>query len=117
MAKRGPKGPTSSSFKKGQSGNPAGRMPGVPNKATVDFRESVKKLLDDCGPELAGWVARVAEKNPQRAVDCLAALAEYAIPKQSRVTQVGDPDAPILYKEVVDNIPNEPEISANTGAP
>lgn len=116
MAKRGPKGPNSSTFKKGQSGNPNGRPPGVPNKVTTDFRASVTNLLNDCGPQLMEWVQRVAKKNPQRAVDCLAALAEYAVPKQSRVTVVGDSDAPILYKEVVDNIPNEPEITKDAGA-
>lgn len=108
MAKRGPKGPTSTSFKKGNVANPNGRPPGSLNKATGDFRESVKKLLDDCGPELFTWVQRVAEKNPQRAVDCLAALAEYATPKLSRVTHTGDTDAPVLFYQVKDDIPDAP---------
>ena len=107
MAKRGPKGPTSSSFKKGQSGNPAGKPPGTKNERTLDFRQSVQKLLDACGPELEGWVARVAEKNPQRAMECLASIAEFATPKLSRVTHTGDADAPILFKQVTDDILNE----------
>lgn len=108
MAKRGPKGPNKTSFKKGVAANPHGRPPGTPNKVTTDFRLSVKNLLDDCGPQLFEWVQRVAEKNPQRAVDCLAALAEYATPKLSRVTHTGDPDAPILFSKVGDDIPEVP---------
>lgn len=108
MAKRGPKGPTSSSFKKGQVANPNGRPPGVPNRTTTDFKEAVNKLLNDCGPQLFEWVQQVAVKNPQRAVDCLAALAEYAIPKQSRVTHTGDPNEPVFFKQVEDDIPGDP---------
>lgn len=105
MGKRGPKGPTSSSFKKGQSGNPNGRPPGIQTERTKDFKTAVKSLLDDCGPQLFEWVQRVAEKNPQRAVECLASLAEFATPKLSRVTHTGDVNEPVFFKQVEDDIP------------
>lgn len=108
MGKRGPKGPNRTSFKKGQSGNPAGRLPGVKTARTKDFRTAVTSLLDDCGPELLGWIQRVAEKQPQRAVDCLAALAEFSTPKLSRITHAGDENAPVLFGRAIDDIPNDP---------
>lgn len=34
-------------FAPGQSGNPAGRKPGVPNRVTVEAREAASQLVDD----------------------------------------------------------------------
>ncbi len=37
-------------FKKGQSGNPNGRKPGVPNKITTETRVLFKAMLEDFSP-------------------------------------------------------------------
>ena len=49
-------------FKKGQSGNPSGRKPGAPNKATRAFREAVTVAFEEMGgtAQLVTW----AKKNP-----------------------------------------------------
>lgn len=73
-----------------------GRKKGVPNKATTEFRETVRKLLDDNREKVAIWLDKVAEgdgpdlpPNPARALELLTKLAEYAAPKLSRTEHVG----------------------------
>lgn len=79
-----------------------GRVKGVPNKVTREFRETVQKLLDENRDNVGRWLTLVAEgdgtekgqPDPGRALDLLAKLAEYAAPKLARTVVAGDPDAP-----------------------
>lgn len=61
-----------------------GRKPGVPNRATTAFRDTVTKLLEDNAENVALWLQRVAADDPDKALQRLAQLAEYAAPKLSR---------------------------------
>jgi hypothetical protein len=79
-----------------------GRKPGVPNKSTQEFRQTVQQLLDDNRDNVGRWLTLVAEgdgtdsgkPDPGKALDMLAKLAEYAAPKLARTVVVGDPTAP-----------------------
>ncbi len=88
-----------------------GRPKGVPNKATTTFRETVTKLLEGNAENVAVWLEQVAtgshgkDPAPEKALDLLAKLAEYAAPKLSRTEVVGDANQPMAHKivfEVVD---------------
>lgn len=61
-----------------------GRKPGVPNRATTEFRETVTRLLESNAENVALWLERVAADDPDKALQRLAQLAEYAAPKLSR---------------------------------
>ncbi len=61
-----------------------GRKPGVPNKATTAFRETVTRLLEDNAENVARWLEQVAADDPDKALQRLAQLAEFAAPKLSR---------------------------------
>lgn len=61
-----------------------GRQPGTPNKVTREFRETVARLLEDNAENVAEWLSRVAAADPDKALQRLAQLAEYAAPKLSR---------------------------------
>lgn len=61
-----------------------GRKPGVPNKVTREFRETVTRLLEDNAENVAEWLSQVAADDPDKALQRLAQLAEYAAPKLSR---------------------------------
>lgn len=70
-------------YAKGQSGNPAGRPPG-PNKVSREFRDTVRRLLEDNADNVSVWLEQVAANDPNKALDTLAKLAEYATPKLAR---------------------------------
>lgn len=109
-----------------------GRKPGVPNKVTVEFRETVRALLERNSDNVDDWMQRVAwgvargvqgkqpfvlpdgrftfslldilagrvpadvaiawvvEPDPDKALQRIAGLAEYAAPKLARTEVVGD---------------------------
>lgn len=77
-----------------------GRKKGVPNKVTADVRKSFSLLLEGAAPKLQTWLNRVAKKEPGRALDLVAKLAEYHIPKLSRTELSTGSDT--LKVEIVD---------------
>lgn len=72
-----------------------GRQAGTPNKATQEFRETVRMLLEDNRENVSAWLERVAKKNPLGALNALTNLAEFAAPKLSRTELTGDQGKPL----------------------
>lgn len=81
-----------------------GRPKGVPNKATTEFRQTIQALLDRNTENVAVWLEQVAtgshgkDPAPEKALDLLAKLAEFAAPKLSRSEVVGDANAPMAHR-------------------
>ena len=81
-----------------------GRTKGTPNKVNREFRETVRKLLDDNAENVGTWITQVAEghgenkADPAKALDLLARLAEFAAPKLGRVEHVGEGGGPVLQE-------------------
>lgn len=79
-------------FKPGQSGNPKGKPKG-PNKATVEFRQTVQALLDENRENVSEWLKSVAMDDPFKAICVIRDLAEYAAPKLARTeSTISGPD-------------------------
>lgn len=82
-----------------------GRKAGTPNKATVEFRQTVQALLDDNRENVGRWLTLVAEgdgtegskPDPAKALDLLAKLAEYAAPKLNRTEHTGEGGGPMQH--------------------
>lgn len=78
-----------------------GRPKGSLNKATTEFRETINQLLETNKDNVALWLHQVAtgehgkDPAPEKALDLLAKLAEYAAPKLNRTEHVGDNKNPI----------------------
>lgn len=72
-----------------------GRRPGSPNKATVEFRQTVQALLDENRQNVSEWLTRVAADDAYKALSIVAQLAEFAAPKLARTEVTGDPNNPI----------------------
>lgn len=84
-----------------------GRAKGVPNKVTTEFRETVRKLLEDNAANVGIWLEQVAsgsgnpdKADPGKALDLLAKLAEFAAPKLGRTEHVGEGGGPIKYARI-----------------
>lgn len=83
-----------------------GRPKGIPNRATTEFRDTIRDLLEGNKDNVAKWLAEVANGNPAfdrkpdpyKALDMLAKLAEYGAPKLSRTEMTGANDQPIEMK-------------------
>lgn len=67
----------------------------MPNKATTEFRETVTRLLEDNAQNVSLWLAQVAADDPDKALQRLAQLAEYAAPKLSRSEVKAEVDIPV----------------------
>lgn len=83
-----------------------GRVAGTPNKATKEFRDTVTALLEKNAGNVGIWLEQVANgvpesegvkavpAAPEKALDLLAKLAEFAAPKLARTEHTGkDGDA------------------------
>lgn len=93
-----------------------GRAKGTPNKVTTEFRQTVTALLENNAANVALWLQQVADGIPEvvdadgkvavkgvpgapdKALDLLAKLAEYAAPKLARTEVVGDAANPLQHK-------------------
>lgn len=107
---------TEQNSRKGWTNNPNGRPKGVPNKVTQEFRQTVRKLLEDNEGNFQRWLTLVAEgdgadvkPNPGKALDIITGLAEYAAPKLARTEHVGDGGGPIETSSALDvsGLPSE----------
>jgi len=89
-----------------------GSRKGIPNKATVEFRETVQKLLEGNANNVARWLALVAEgdgtesgkPDPGKALDLLAKLAEFASPKLARTESHVTPGPQKTHEEWLDEL-------------
>lgn len=72
-------------FKKGQSGNPLGRPKGSGNSNARVIREKFNEVVENQLQNIDGWLAEIAKDDPKAALDMIVKLAEYCLPKLSRV--------------------------------
>ena len=71
-------------FRKGISGNPAGRKKGTPNKTTKDIREIMNRIISSNFSETK--ITRdLKELSPKQRLDYLLRLAEFILPKPKSI--------------------------------
>lgn len=78
-------------FKKGKK-KTGGRMPGVVNyktRSVDELRAVLKEILDSKMDKIPEWIERTANRSPSKAVELIANLAEYTIPRLSRTELTG----------------------------
>jgi len=92
--------------------NREGRPKGSPNKTTKEIRDSFQMFVEGQQDQFQDWIARVAEKNPAKAIELVTNLAEYILPKLSRTElkaeiTTDDVDLSKLPQETIDELLND----------
>lgn len=86
-------------FQKGNSYG--GRKPGAGNKTTTQIKEAYQQLLESNLDNMTIWLGRVADKNPDKAVDLMLRLSEYILPKLARTeSEITGKDGKDLFKDI-----------------
>jgi hypothetical protein len=83
----------------------SGRVKGVPNKATTEFRTTITQLLQMNAGNIIRWMSEVGDgcpekdlkPDPAKALDLTNKLADYVNPRQARMEHVGDGGGPVAY--------------------
>src|SRR5579864_6813292 len=61
-----------------------GRPKGTPNKATTTVRDAFSAFVENNVPKVQEMFDRVAKDDPAKALDLLARLSEFVVPKLAR---------------------------------
>ena len=69
-----------------------GRKKGTPNKASARLREAFTELLEGNMGKVQELFDKVAEKNPQKALELLLKLSEFALPKLRAIEVNNEPE-------------------------
>ena len=62
-----------------------GRAKGTPNKKTSEIRACIHDLVTDNMDNIQGWLDSVAKEDPAKAINIFINLAEYVLPKLSKI--------------------------------
>ena len=89
-------------FQKGHDPNRNlnGRPKGAANKVTQELKDAFALLLQNKLPEFEGWLERVAETDPAKALDLAIKLSERFVPALARqeITGADGKDLNMTFK-------------------
>lgn len=91
-------------FKPGESGNPSGRPKGSPNKASLEIKEMIERMITDNAKSLQHDFKALKGKDK---INAMATLLPYVVPKlQSTsldidIERLSDDQLDELYNRIV----------------
>ena len=85
--------------------NPAGKPKGTQNRTTVEFKSAVKHLIDFATPQMVGWLEKIAQESPEKALEMVYKFAQFGYPllARSEIKHEGDQK---LILQVVTGLPD-----------
>lgn len=93
-------------FEKGKK-KTGGKKAGTPNKSTIEFKEAVNNLIQFATPQMVTWLGRIAEEDPNKALDHVFKFAQFGYPLLSR-TALTNPDGDALEIKIVTGLADAP---------
>lgn len=97
--------------------NHKGRKKGTPNKFDAEAKELMQRLVLYGLENSKKWLRRTARANPVKALNVLAKVAEYAMPKLSKVDNTGEVGVKVLERRFYGAAPVKSAISPNPDVP
>ena len=88
-------------FKKGQSGNPSGRKPGVSNKITKELRDRIKDFLEGKWSQIEDDFENL---EPEKRVALFEKLLQFVLPRMASMDLEGELDFKVLSEDTLDKI-------------
>ena len=70
-----------------------------PNKSTKLIKEAFAMLLEDNLEEMSGWLARIGNNDPNKAMEIMIKLSERFVPALSR-TEVTGAEGEDIFKSI-----------------
>lgn len=77
----------------------AGRPKGSGNKNSAAIKQAYQLLLESNLDDMSEWLAKIAVKDPARALELMLKISEYILPKLAR-TEVTGSDGEDLFKNI-----------------
>lgn len=78
-------------LKKGQTNNPNGRKPGVPNKTTKEMKIMVNAIVSGQLPKIQATLEKLRTKEPEKYLDLLFRLMRFVLAQKTDVTSDDEP--------------------------
>lgn len=89
-------------WEKGKSGNNSGRPLGRKNDMTMQVREAFTLLLQKKLPDMEAMIDKVAEKNPDKALELIIKITERFVPRLTK-NEITGADGQDLFKNITFN--------------
>ena len=71
----------------GKSNNPKGKPKGTLNRATIDFKLGVNKLIEYATPQMTEWLMDIPD--PAKRLEMIYKFAQFGYPLLARTEMVG----------------------------
>ncbi len=69
-----------------------GRKKGTPNKTTKEIKEAFEVIVDNNLNNIDEWIKKLADNNPEKAINVILKFAEYVLPKLNKTEYIETKD-------------------------
>lgn len=69
-----------------------GRKKGTSNKTTKEIKEVFKTIIDNNLNNIDEWIKKIADDNPEKAINTILKFAEYVLPKLNKTEYIETKD-------------------------